>query len=67
MLNFSDDALGARISTEIGFKPSDALNAFQCFGIDVRARIARFKADPHLPHRDRVRGRAGQSNEVTVA
>lgn len=69
MLTFTDDALGAQIAAETGFKPPYALNAFDDLAADVRAGIARIKADPHLLHRDRVRGfifdvATGRLNEV---
>ncbi len=56
MLTFTDDALRADIAAETGFKPPYALNAFTDLATDVRAGIARIKADPHLLHRDAVRG-----------
>lgn len=56
MLTFTDDALRADIAAQTGFKPPYALNAFDDLATDVRAGIARIKADPHLLHRDRVRG-----------
>jgi carbonic anhydrase len=69
MLTFTDDALRAQIAAETGFKPPYALNAFDDLAADVRAGIARIKADPHLLHRDRVRGfifdvATGRLNEV---
>ncbi len=69
MLTFTDDALRASIAAETGFKPPYALNAFDDLATDVRAGIARIKADPHLLHRDRVRGfifdvATGRLNEV---
>jgi carbonic anhydrase len=56
MLTFRDDELGAAIQAETGFKPLYALQAFDDLEADLRAGIARIKADPHLLHRDRVRG-----------
>jgi carbonic anhydrase len=56
MLTFTDDSLRASIAAETGFKPPYALQAFDDLATDVRAGIARIKADPHLVHRDRVRG-----------
>ncbi len=56
MLTFTDDALRSSIAAETGFKPSYAFNAFDDVAADVRAGIARIKADPHIPHKDRVRG-----------
>jgi carbonic anhydrase len=69
MLTFTDDALRAQIAAETGFKPPYALNAFDDLAADVRAGIARIKADPHLLHHDRVRGfifdvATGRLNEV---
>jgi carbonic anhydrase len=69
MLTFTDDALRAQIAAETGFKPPYALNAFDDLAADVRAGIARIKADPHLLRRDRVRGfifdvATGRLNEV---
>jgi carbonic anhydrase len=71
MLTFTDDALRAQIAAETGFKPPYALNAFDDLAADVRAGIARIKADPHLLHRDRVRGfifdvATGRLNEVVA-
>ncbi len=56
MLTFTDDALREAIAAEVGFKPPYAFNAFGDLETDVRAGIARVKADPHLVHRDSVRG-----------
>ena len=56
MLTFCDDVLRADIAAETGFAPPYALNAFSDLATDVRAGIARIKADPHLLHRDGVRG-----------
>src|SRR6266851_1703224 len=56
MLTFRDDELRASIQAETGFKPLYAFQAFDDLEADVRAGIARIKADPHLLHRDRVRG-----------
>jgi carbonic anhydrase len=69
MLTFTDDQIRAAIAEETGFKPSYALQAFTDLATDVRAGIARIKADPHIPHRDHVRGfifdvATGKLNEV---
>jgi carbonic anhydrase len=69
MLTFTDDSLRAQIAAETGFKPPYALNAFDDLDADVRAGIARIKSDPHLLHRDNVRGfvfdvATGKLNEV---
>jgi carbonic anhydrase len=69
MLTFTDDSLRAQIAAETGFKPPYALHAFDDLEGDVRAGIARIESDPHLLHRDRVRGfvfdvATGKLNEV---
>ena len=69
MLTFTDDALRASLAAETGFKPSYAFDAFDNLEGDVRAGIARIKADPHIVHRDRIRGfifdvATGKLNEV---
>lgn len=69
MLTFKDDDLRDTIAAETGFKPAYAFDAFGDLATDVRAGIARIKADPHLVHRDRVRGfvfdvATGKLNEV---
>jgi carbonic anhydrase len=69
MLTFTDDALRASIAAETGFAPHYALQAFPDLETDVRAGIARIKADPHLLHKDKVRGfifdvATGKLNEV---
>ena len=69
MLTFTDDQLRNAIGAETGFKPPYALHAFDDLAGDVRAGIARIKADPHLLHRDHVRGfifdvATGRLNEV---
>ncbi|MDQ6826470.1 MAG: carbonic anhydrase [Candidatus Eremiobacteraeota bacterium] len=69
MLTFTDDSLRASIAAETGYKPSYAMQAFDDLAGDVRAGIARIKGDPHLVHRDRVRGfifdvATGKLNEV---
>ncbi len=68
MLTFTDDALRGSIAAETGFAPPYALNAFADLATDVRAGIARIKADPHLLHKN-VRGfvfdvATGKLNEV---
>ena len=71
MLTFTDDALKAQIQRETGIRPSFSLEAFPDLDDDVRQSIARVRASPFLPHRDRVRGfvhevRTGALREVTV-
>ncbi|MDQ6932503.1 MAG: carbonic anhydrase [Candidatus Eremiobacteraeota bacterium] len=69
MLTFTDDALRSSIAAETGVKPPYAFQAFSDLATDVRAGIARIKADPHIPHRESVRGfifdvATGKLNEV---
>ncbi len=69
MLTFTDDALRASLAAETGYKPSYAMQAFDDLESDVREGIARIKGDPHIVHRDRVRGfifdvATGKLNEV---
>ena len=56
MLTFTDDVLKAQIERETGIRPAFALEAFPDLDEDVRQSIARVRASPFLPHRDRVRG-----------
>jgi carbonic anhydrase len=56
MVTFTDEELSAALAAETGHRPSYPLHAFDDLAEDVRAGIARIKADPHIPHRDRVRG-----------
>lgn len=56
MLSFRDDEVKARIQDETGLRPPFALEAFDSLERDVRQSIARIKASPFIPHKDRVRG-----------
>jgi carbonic anhydrase len=72
MLTFRDEQLSASIHAETGFKPLYAFHAFDDPETDVRAGIARINAEPHLLHRDRIRGfifdvATGQLREVAAA
>jgi carbonic anhydrase len=72
MLTFTDDAVKAQIEADTGIRPPFALEAFPDAAQDVRQSIARVKASPFVPHRDRVRGfvydvRTGRLNEVAAA
>ena len=69
MVTFKDDAVKEQISDETGIRPPFALEAFPDVENDVRQSIARIKASPFLPHKDRVRGfvydvRTGRLHEV---
>ncbi|WP_018654572.1 beta-class carbonic anhydrase [Actinomadura flavalba] len=56
MLTFTDDAFKDSIQAETGIRPDWAAEAFPDLDADVRQSIARIKADPFVPHTDRVRG-----------
>jgi carbonic anhydrase len=56
MLTFTDDDFAAGIEQDVGLKPSWAAEAFSDLDDDVRQSIARIKASPFVPKRDRVRG-----------
>ncbi len=69
MLTFTDDAVKAQIQKETGIRPSFALEAFPNLEEDVRQSIARIKASPFVPKKDRVRGfiydvKTGELTEV---
>jgi carbonic anhydrase len=69
MLTFTDDAVKAQIQKDTGIRPPFALEAFSNLEDDVRQSIARIKASPFVPKKDRVRGfvydvTTGRLNEV---
>ena len=71
MLTFHDDDVKRQIEKETGIRPAFALEAFSDLNEDVRQSIARIKASPFVPHKDRIRGfvydvRTGRLNEVGV-
>ena len=70
MLTFGDDELKTAIEHETGIRPPFALEAFKDVDADVRQSIARIKASPFIPRKDRVRGfvyevTTGKLREVT--
>ena len=70
MLTFSDDDVKAQIQADTGLKPHFALEAFGDLEEDVRQSIARIKASPFVPRKDRIRGfiydvKSGRLEEVT--
>lgn len=72
MLTFSDDDVKRQIEKETGIRPAFALEAFSDLDQDVRQSIARIKASPFIPRKDRIRGfvydvRTGRLDEVGVA
>jgi carbonic anhydrase len=56
MLTFSDDEFRRQIQEETGVKPQWAAEAFPDLEEDVRQSVARIKASPFIPNKDRVRG-----------
>jgi carbonic anhydrase len=69
MLTFTDDVVKAQIQKDTGIRPPFALEAFSNLEDDVRQSIARIKASPFIPKKDRVRGfvydvKTGRLNEV---
>ena len=56
MLTFTDDEFKRQIQDETGIKPDWAAEAFTDLDEDVRQSIARIKASPFVPHKDKVRG-----------
>ena len=56
MLTFKDDDLKKKIEAETGMRPSFAFEAFPTLEGDVRQSIARIKASPFVPKKDKIRG-----------
>src|SRR5256885_480473 len=56
MLTFTDDQVKASIANEVGIRPHFALEAFSDLQDDVRQTIARIKASPFIPKKDKIRG-----------
>ena len=56
MLTFTDEDFRRALQDETGIKPEWAAEAFSDLEEDVRQSIARIKASPFIPHKDRVRG-----------
>lgn len=56
MATFTDDAVKAQITADVGIRPHFALEAFPDVHDDVRQSIARLRANPFIPHTDNVRG-----------
>lgn len=56
MLTFKDDDVKAEIESETGIRPSFALEAFPDLDDDVRQTIARIRASPFIPRKDKIRG-----------
>jgi carbonic anhydrase len=56
MLTFEDDEFRRNVQSETGIKPSWPAEAFSDLEEDVRQSIARIKASPFLPRKDKIRG-----------
>jgi carbonic anhydrase len=56
MQTFTDEDFRRSLQEEVGIKPNWAPEAFSDLEEDVRQSIARIKASPFIPHKDRVRG-----------
>jgi len=56
MVTFTDDAVKAQITADVGIRPHFALEAFPDVHDDVRQSIARLRANPFIPHTNNVRG-----------
>ena len=70
MLTFSDDEFRQQVEHDTGVKPEWAVETFSDLDADVRQSIARIKASPFIPNKDRVRGfvydvETGTLREVT--
>jgi carbonic anhydrase len=56
MLTFSDDDFRRQVQEDTGVRPPWAAEAFPDLDEDVRQSIARIKASPFVPRKDRIRG-----------
>jgi carbonic anhydrase len=56
MLTFTDEGEKKRIESETGIRPPFALEAFSNLDQDVAQSIARIKASPFVPRKDKIRG-----------
>jgi carbonic anhydrase len=56
MLTFTDDEFRRSVQDDTGIKPEWAAEAFPDVDEDVRQSIARIKASPFIPRKDKVRG-----------
>jgi carbonic anhydrase len=70
MLTFRDDDFRRQIQDETGIKPAWPAECFDDIEDDVRQSIARIKASPFIPKKDKVRGfvyevESGRLREVT--
>ena len=70
MLTFRDDDFRRQIQDDTGIKPAWPVECFDDLEDDVRQSIARIKASPFIPKKDKVRGfiyevESGRLREVT--
>jgi carbonic anhydrase len=56
MLTFADDEFRHQVQEDTGIKPEWAAEAFEDLDEDVRQSIARIRASPFIPRKDKVRG-----------
>ena len=56
MLTFSDDDFRRQVQEDTGVRPPWAAEAFPDLDEDVRQSIARIKASPFVPRKDRISG-----------
>ena len=56
MLTFTDDEFKRSVQDDTGIKPEWAAEAFPDLDEDVRQSIARIKASPFVPRKERIRG-----------
>jgi carbonic anhydrase len=56
MLTLDDEGFRRSLQEEVGIKPHWSTEAFSDLEEDVRQSIARIKASPFIPHKDKVRG-----------
>ncbi len=56
MIGSSEDALKDRVEERIGLRPYFALGVFKDLQSEVKQNIARIKASPFIPKKDKVRG-----------
>jgi carbonic anhydrase len=56
MLTFTDDDVRKKIQSDTGIRPPFALEGFQNLDEDIRQNVARIKASPFIPKKDKIRG-----------
>jgi carbonic anhydrase len=56
MLTFEDDDFRRSVQDDCGIKPAWPAETFSDIDEDVRQSIARIKASPFIPKKDKIRG-----------